>query len=366
MKQIIKASRKTTKPPEKAWVTTRANTHFGDIEPPQKAQFIEKSPPLEVTFVSVDEGSEGQRLDNFLIKILKGVPKTHVYRLVRSGQVRVNKHRASADTRLNLGDRVRLPPVRRTTPPTTTETSVTVGDNLTKPRDFEILHEDDHLLVVNKPAGVAVHGGSGVSFGVIEQLRKARPTARFLELVHRLDRDTSGVLVIAKKRSALTHLQNQFRDRATGKTYLALVQGHWPVSKKVLDQSLHKYLLPNGERRVMVVDKKDPNGMPSLTLIKSVRHSTSGLAPTSLLEITLKTGRTHQIRVHVAHSGHPIVGDSKYGDFVWNKTLEKAGIKRMFLHAYRLNFLHPATQMDMTIVCPPDDALLDMQTQLLG
>jgi 23S rRNA pseudouridine955/2504/2580 synthase len=211
-------------------------------------------------------------------------------------------------------------------------------------RDFAILFEDDHLIAIDKPSGVAVHGGSGVSFGVIEQLRMARPQAKFLELVHRLDRETSGILLIAKKRSALTNLQNQFRERETGKTYLALVVGRWPGNKKVLDKPLHKYLLPDGERRVKVVSRDDPDGMPSVTLVK-VRDSAS--AEYSLLEVTIKTGRTHQIRVHLASEGFPIAGDDKYGDFDLNKALLRSGklppLKRMFLHAWRLQFNHPAT-----------------------
>ncbi len=366
MKHIIKVSRKALQNPEKAAVTARARTDFDHSPQVQKPTFSQEPPPLKVRLETVDEGSEGQRLDNFLIKVLKGVPKTHIYRLVRSGQVRVNKHRAAADTRLVLGDLVRIPPVRLSEKPTEPVESHGDGRNLTKPRDFEVLHEDEHLLVVNKPAGVAVHGGSGVSFGVIEQLRKSRPEARFLELVHRLDRDTSGVLVLAKKRSALTGLQNQFRDRETGKTYLALVKGHWSPALKVLDQPLHKYLLPDGERRVKVVAKGDPDGQPSLTLVKSVTHSAHGLAPTSLLEIALKTGRTHQIRVHLAHQGHPILGDDKYGDFDLNKALEKAGYKRMFLHALRLDCMHPANPIAMQFHAPVDPSLEAMQNHFLG
>jgi 23S rRNA pseudouridine955/2504/2580 synthase len=216
----------------------------------------------EVKFVTVGEESAGQRLDNFLIRQLKGVPKTHVYRIIRSGEVRLNKGRAAADTRVASGDVVRLPPVRL---------SAKAQEKLAHPapaREFPILFEDDHLIAVDKPAGVAVHGGSGVSFGVIEQLRQARPTARFLELVHRLDRETSGILLVAKRRSALTKLQDQFRERETGKTYLALAAGGWPAGKKVIDQPLHKYLLADGERRVKVVAKDDPDGMRSVTLVK--------------------------------------------------------------------------------------------------
>ena len=322
--------------------------------------------------LSVDDDSAGQRLDNFLMRHLKGVPKTHIYRIIRSGEVRVNKGRAQADTRVQTGDMVRLPPVR------ISDKVAEKADNPAPAREFPILLEDEHLIALDKPAGVAVHGGSGVSFGVIEQLRRARPQAKFLELVHRLDRDTSGILLVAKKRSALVNLQNQFRERETGKTYLALVQGAWPANKKVLDKPLIKFLLPGvdgkeGERRVKVTTKDDPDGMKSVTLVKVASPPLlhSGLLlplplgegrgegrangrkegkpgakpvtrPFTLLEVTLKTGRTHQIRVHLASEGHPIAGDDKYGDFEWNKALQKQGLKRMFLHAWQLRFSHPA------------------------
>ena len=293
---------------------------------------------LEVKWLTVDEESAGQRLDNYLIRHLKGVPKTHVYRIIRSGEVRVNKGRASADSRIATGDVVRLPPVR---------ISDKVAEKAAHPapgREFPVLLEDEAMLALNKPAGVAVHGGSGVSFGVIEQLRQARPQAKLLELVHRLDRDTSGILLVAKKRSALKHLQDQFRERETGKTYLALVQGEWPARNKVIDLPLHKYLLQGkdgaeGERRVRVTTSEDPEGMRSITLVKVAER----LKGCTLLEVTIKTGRTHQIRVHLASQGHPIAGDDKYGDFEWNKNLQKQGHKRMFLHAWRLQFNHPVS-----------------------
>ena len=291
------------------------------------------SSAVEVKWLTVDEESAGQRLDNFLIRHLKGVPKTHVYRIIRSGEVRVNKGRASADTRIETGDVVRLPPVR---------ISDKVAEKAARPapgREFPLLLEDDALMAIDKPSGVAVHGGSGVSFGVIEQLRQARPLAKLLELVHRLDRETSGILLVAKKRSALKHLQDQFRERETGKTYLALVQGSWPEKLKVIDSALHKFLLPDGERRVKVTSNEDPDGMRSITLVKVAER----LVDCTLLEVTIKTGRTHQIRVHLASQGHPIAGDDKYGDFEWNKVLQKQGLKRMFLHAWRLQFSHPAT-----------------------
>jgi 23S rRNA pseudouridine955/2504/2580 synthase len=305
---------------------------------------------VQVKWLEVDEESAGQRLDNFLIRHLKGVPKTHVYRIIRSGEVRVNKGRASADTRIETGDSIRLPPVR---------ISDKAAEKLEHPapaREFPLLLEDDWLIAIDKPAGVAVHGGSGVSFGVIEQLRQARPAAKFLELVHRLDRETSGILLVAKKRSALTHLQDQFRERETGKTYLALVAGAWPASKKVIDLPLHKYLQADGERRVKVVAKDDPDGMRSITLVKVARRVTLGEGVFTLLEVTIKTGRTHQIRVHLASQGHPIAGDDKYGDFDLNRALQKQGLKRMFLHAWRLQFNHPASgeRIELVSALPPD------------
>ena len=317
----------------------------------------------EVKLVTVDEDDAGQRLDNFLMRHLKGVPKTHVYRIIRSGEVRINKGRAGADTRLAAGDVVRVPPVRtseRAAEKAEAMAEATLAFHATPAREFPVLFEDDHLLAIDKPAGVAVHGGSGVSFGVIEQLRIARPGARFLELVHRLDRETSGILLIAKKRSALTRLQDQFRERETGKTYLALVQGAWPANKKVLDKPLHKYLLPDGERRVKVVAKDDPDGMRSLSLVK-VREK---LAACTLLEVTIKTGRTHQIRVHLASEGHGILGDDKYGDFELNKALQKQGLKRMFLHAWHLTLTHPGTNEPMALDAPlPQELLAFMDAQ---
>jgi 23S rRNA pseudouridine955/2504/2580 synthase len=332
----------------------------------------------QVKSVTVDEDDAGQRLDNFLMRQLKGVPKTHVYRIIRSGEVRINKGRASADTRIAAGDVVRLPPVRISERVAEKAEAMATLVNAHAPaKSFPILFEDDCMIAIDKPAGVAVHGGSGVSFGVIEQLRMARPQAKFLELVHRLDRETSGILLIAKKRSALTNLQNQFRERETGKTYLALVLGRWPSNKKVLDKPLHKYLLDgkadvpgSGERRVKVVAKDDPNGMPSLTLVKvqaSCGATAEGGFGYSLLEVTLKTGRTHQIRVHLASEGLPIVGDDKYGDFDHNKALAKGvegvALKRMFLHAWRFQCKHPVTGKRLALCAelPPELALFVKQ-----
>jgi 23S rRNA pseudouridine955/2504/2580 synthase len=314
----------------------------------------------------IDEGGAGQRLDNFLIKVLKGAPKTLVYRIIRSGEVRVNKGRAQADTRLELGDEVRVPPLRLATKDEATVAAVPA-------REFPVLFEDEHVLAINKPAGVAVHGGSGVSFGVIEQLRRARPQAKFLELVHRLDKETSGILLIAKKRSALTTLQDVFRNRQAHKTYAALAIGDWPASKKVIDVALHKFLTAEGERRVMAVKDED-EGRRSISLVQVVQR----FAAFSLLDVTIKTGRTHQIRVHLASEGHPIVGDDKYGDFELNKALARGrpqdavpGVNRaalpegrfgrMFLHARYLRLAHPATGEPLVLEAPlpPDcDTLL--------
>jgi 23S rRNA pseudouridine955/2504/2580 synthase len=304
------------------------------------------TPAPSVKTLTVDEDSAGQRLDNFLMRHLKGVPKTHVYRIIRSGEVRVNKGRASAEQRVEAGDLVRLPPVR-------ISAQVQAKADAPAPaREFPVLMEDEALMAIDKPAGVAVHGGSGVSFGVIEQLRRARPASTNLELVHRLDRETSGVLLVAKKRSALKNLQDQFRDRETGKTYLALVLGLWPSNKKVIDSPLFKYTVETGvgegERRVKVVGKDDPNGMRSITLVRVART----VGPYTLLEVTIKTGRTHQIRVHLASQGHPIAGDDKYGDFEHNKLLHKMGLKRMFLHAWQLKFQHPQSHRPVSLQAP--------------
>ncbi len=312
------------------------------VEPDSAAlnQAPEPAAAAAVRHLLVDEGSEGQRLDNFLVKQLKGVPKTHLYRVIRSGEVRVNKGRAAADTRLAVGDDIRIPPVR--------VAAVRVDEASVAPaREFPIVFEDDFLLAVDKPAGVAVHGGSGVSSGVIEQLRRARPAAPFLELVHRLDKETSGLLLIAKKRQALLALQEQFRQRSSdapmAKIYDALVAGVWPANHRVIDQALHKYLDAAGERRVRGVDADHADGRRSITLVKVAQH----LPGFSLLEVSLKTGRTHQIRVHLAGAGHVIAGDEKYGDFALNKALARGTavpdcrFDRMFLHARRLRLAHP-------------------------
>ncbi|MDR2991084.1 MAG: RluA family pseudouridine synthase [Burkholderiaceae bacterium] len=296
-----------------------------------------------VRWLTVGEESAGQRLDNYLLRHLKGVPKTHVYRIIRSGQVRLNRGRAAADSRVAVGDQVRVPPLRMAVAPAAPAVPA---------REFPVLLEDEHLLVIDKPAGVAVHGGSGVSFGVIEQLRRARPEARFLELAHRLDRETSGVLLIAKKPGALKDVQRQLRERQVGKTYLALVLDAWPGNLKVIDAPLARYLVANGqgegERRVRIARQDDPAGQRAVTLVKVLER----LPEATLLAVTIKTGRTHQIRVHLAAQGHPIAGDDKYGDFARNKALQKQGLKRMALHAWRLRLAHPASGMSLEVTAP--------------
>ncbi len=304
-----------------------------------------------VRYVTVDEESAGQRLDNYLIRILKGVPKTHVYRIIRSGEVRRNKGRVNAEDRVMAGDVLRLPPIRLSE-----RAHVKKQAPAAPARDFPVLYEDDAFMAIAKPAGVAVHGGSGVSFGVIEQMRQARPHAKLLELVHRLDRETSGLLLVAKKKQALRVLQDQFRERETGKTYLTVVKGSWPDRLKVLDQPLHKYLLPDGERRVKVVAADHPDAMRSVTLVKVIQRMVPpkeavGLTDAlTLLEVTIKTGRTHQIRVHLANAGYVIVGDDKYGDFELNRQLARSGLKRMFLHAWRLRLHHPVSGEPMELL----------------
>jgi len=289
--------------------------------------------------VTISDEEADQRIDNFLLRVCKGVPKSHIYRVLRSGEVRVNKGRIDQTYRLKQGDVVRIPPVR----------VAEKLDNAVPAAEFNILLEDNHLLVIDKPAGVAVHGGSGVSYGVIEQLRASRPQAKFLELVHRLDRETSGILLLAKKRSALTNLHEQIREGQIDKRYLTLVHGDWQNTRQHIKLPLFKYNTPDGERRVRV----QADGLPSHTVFNLVRR----FGEFALLEAELKTGRTHQIRVHLASSGFPIVGDDKYGDFALNRAMQKAdggriALKRMFLHAYRITFRHPEHGKPVTLEAP--------------
>lgn len=291
-----------------------------------------------VNWVEIGENAAGQRIDNFLLGLLKGVPKSHIYRILRSGEVRVNSKRVDAKARLVIGDRLRVPPVR------TADPALAPPPPRVQAAEFPILFEDDALLAIDKPAGVAVHGGSGIAFGVIEQLRQARPNLPFLELVHRLDRDTSGVLLLAKKRSALVAMHALLRDGHPDKRYLTLVRGRWPHLRREVRVSLHKYVTAGGERRVRV----DAEGQDAITIFTRKQVWPEA----TLLEARLKTGRTHQIRVHLAHEEFPIAGDDKYGDFEWNKVLARQGLKRMFLHAARLGFVHPATGAAMQLEAP--------------
>lgn len=299
-----------------------------------------------VTWLEIEDGDAGQRIDNYLIKRLKGVPKSHVYRILRSGEVRVNSGRVDAAYRVASGDRIRVPPIRIASRPGPAGGG---GKGLGQQLGQTVLYEDDSLLVINKPAGFAVHGGSGISRGVIEQLRLERPTVAFLELAHRLDRETSGVLILCKKRSALTALHQAMREGQIDKRYLALVQGYWKNVRQNVRFPLHKYVTPDGERRVAVQD-----GGQAAHTVFILREA---WPQASLLEAELKTGRTHQIRVHLAHLGFPIAGDDKYGDFAWNKTLHKSGLKRMFLHAWKLEFRHPLSGEWLHIEAPLPEEL---------
>jgi len=288
-----------------------------------------------VRWIDVGEEEAGQRIDNFLIARLKGVPKSHVYRVLRSGEVRVNSGRVDASRKLAAGDRIRVPPMR-----------VAVRDDDIPAPHFRlpVLFEDEALVAIDKPSGLAVHGGSGVAHGVIESLRSMRPEARFLELVHRLDRDTSGVLLIAKKRSALTALHEMMRSRDMDKRYLVGVKGRFRNEKQHVRAALAKRTTDKGEKHVRVAG----DGQDAETIFRRLSRG----AEASLLEAELLTGRTHQIRVHVAHLGHPVLGDDKYGDFELNKRLRREGLKRMFLHAASLAFAHPLTGEMVKLVSP--------------
>lgn len=301
---------------------------------------IEESTLPQVEYVEITEDNSDQRLDNFLITRLKGVPKSHIYRIVRKGEVRVNKGRVDIKYRLLEGDIVRIPPVR--VAERTEESFVT--QNLKDTLLQSILFEDEGFLILNKPAGFAVHGGSGVSSGIIEGLRLIRPEAHFLELVHRLDKDTSGCLIIAKKRSALRKLHEIFRNDQIQKTYQALLAGQWARKQLVVTAPLLKNVSKGGERIVVI----SQSGKAAETLFKRLKLFRNA----TLVEASPKTGRTHQIRVHAASLGHPIVGDERYGSDDVNKTFKKKGYKRMFLHAETLRFQHPVTGVFMNILAP--------------
>ncbi|NIG12649.1 23S rRNA pseudouridine(955/2504/2580) synthase RluC [Pantoea sp. Cy-640] len=306
-----------------------------------------------VQFVAITAENAGQRIDNFLRTQLKGVPKSMIYRILRKGEVRVNKKRVKPEYKLEDGDEVRVPPVR-----VAEREEQAVSPKLDKVAALEscILYEDDYLLVLNKPSGTAVHGGSGLSFGVIEGLRALRPEARFLELVHRLDRDTSGILLVAKKRSALRSLHEQLREKGMQKDYLALVRGDWPSHLKVVQAPLLKNILQSGERVVRI----SAEGKPSETRFKVEERF--GLA--TLVKASPVTGRTHQIRVHTLHGGHPIAFDDRYGDREFDRQLAPTGLARLFLHAAALTFTHPNTGESLRMEAPLDKALKHCLSQL--
>ena len=306
----------------------------------------------QVQLLTIEAEHEGQRIDNFLKTQLKGVPKSLIYRILRKGEVRVNKKRIKPEYKLCTGDEVRVPPVR------VAEKNELPSANLGSIQRLEsqILFEDDAMIVLNKPSGMAVHGGSGLSFGVIEGLRALRPEARFLELVHRLDRDTSGVLLVAKKRSALRSLHEQLRVKTMRKQYLALVRGQWQPHVKVVNAPLRKNDLQSGERVVRV----SSDGKPSETRFRIARQ----FAEATLVECSPITGRTHQIRVHTQHAGHPIACDDKYGEAAFDDKMRSQGLKRLFLHAWKLSFIHPADGREMQVEAPLAPELDDFLNKL--
>ena len=301
-----------------------------------------------VTVENIGVEHAGQRLDHFLVRICKTVPKSHIYRILRSGEVRVNGKRCSGDQRLVEGDKVRVPPIRILANVRGTTQNPSQGTSV-HAQEFPVLFEDDFLLIINKPEGTAVHGGSGISSGVVERLRAARPELRYLELVHRIDKETSGLLMLAKRRSALVHLQDQFRLRTIVKHYRAVVCGAVPKRTRTFDGNLLVQVLPNGQKQVSV----RADGVSAITRVTGIEQwplSVNGAngnngskisQVASLIDAKIETGRTHQIRVHLAHHGWPIIGDQKYGNFELNKLLSKTRPKRMFLHAFSVNFYHP-------------------------
>ncbi|MGD8172303.1 23S rRNA pseudouridine(955/2504/2580) synthase RluC [Vibrio sp. TRT 21S02] len=298
----------------------------------------------KVQFVDIDDDMAGQRIDNFLRNQLKSIPKSMVYRILRKGEVRVNKKRVKAEYKLQAGDLVRIPPVTIEEKPN----EVAPSTKLNKVAELEnmIIFEDDHMLILNKPSGTAVHGGSGLKFGAIEALRALRPQARFLELVHRIDRDTSGILLVAKKRSALRHLQAQFREKTVKKFYFALVMGQWKNSCKVVNAALLK-------NEVNSIVRVNPNGKPSETRFKILEK----FSDATLVQASPITGRTHQIRVHTQYAGHPIAWDDRYGDRRFDAYTKQFGLERLFLHAANIKFIHPATEQWMEINAPMERKL---------
>lgn len=295
----------------------------------------------KVHYITVTDHHHGQRLDNFLLRHLKGVPKSHLYRIIRKGEVRVNKKRCDVSDKLQTGDEIRIPPIALGTRELEQQELTSKQNDLIKNM---IIFENEQFLVINKPAGLAVHGGSGISQGLIELLRRYKPEFKKTELVHRLDRDTSGCILVAKKMSALKIFHQLFRDGEITKIYTALVKGYWPAKLRYVDVSLQKDVLQSGERMVKV----DPHGQSAATTFRVLERYPT----TTLVSAELHTGRTHQIRVHALHSGHPIVGDEKYGDKEFNKEMAKQGVKRLCLHATQLSFIWPETQQKFEFTTP--------------
>lgn len=316
---------------------------MSDLQEPKRQQ---------VQFITITDAHEGQRVDNFLLRILKGVPKSRIYRIVRKGEVRVNKKRIKVDYKLKVGDLLRIPPVVVTPKPTEAKLSGGLNDHL----EAAILYEDKSLLVINKPSGLAVHGGSGISLGLIEALRQMRPDARFLELVHRLDRDTSGCVMIAKKRSMLKYLHELLRGDGVDKRYMALVDGRWPNRRKVISAPLLKNHLQSGERIVRV----SPEGKRSITEFSVVERYPKA----TLVEAKPITGRTHQIRVHAQYVGHALLGDDKYGPVEGNREFKGLGLRRLFLHAASLRFKLPDSEQFLQVEAPLDNDLVFLLERL--
>lgn len=306
----------------------------------------------QVRLVEIDAEYNGQRIDNFLLSLLKGAPRSLIYRILRKGEVRVNKGRIKPEYRLKSGDIVRIPPVKLPEG----KSQALPAKPVLQAVERGILYEDDRLLVLNKPSGLAVHGGSGIHYGAIEALRILRPKVKRLELVHRLDRDTSGCLLVTKRGSSLRHLHEQFRDNRVQKIYLALVRGRWKGGTRTIEAPLKKNTLKSGERMVRV----DPEGKEAISVFTPLAVT----AEASLMQVELKTGRTHQIRVHAQHAGYPLAGDEKYGDDDFNRQLRNKGLKRLFLHAQRLCFEFPPENKRGCITAPLDDELKKVLTNL--
>jgi 23S rRNA pseudouridine955/2504/2580 synthase len=320
----------------------------------EQSDCLPEIPRPKVRFITIDNEDAGQRIDNFLLKTLKGVPKSHLYRLMRKGEIRVNKKRIKPVYKLVEHDELRIAPIRITE----NKEPVSTGLNIVANLEQQILFEDERLIVINKPSGMAVHGGSGLSFGLIEALRALRPNARMLELVHRLDRDTSGCILVAKKRSTLRHLHEQFRDKKVQKFYHALVKGHWPTKLTRVTEALKKNDLKSGERVVVVDNDQGKSSETRFKVLERYRGAT-------LVRAFPVTGRTHQIRVHCQISGHSIAMDAKYGHEEFDGYIKIKGLKRLFLHAASIEFTHPSTDQRLKIEAPLETALERVLTKLV-